>query len=153
MKAKIRQCQVNRKIITEAVVAVSVLAPLMAKAQTGWTLAQCREHFGREFSSDDSTYYFHVGPWGRGLGEHVYITFDPDGTVGGIQWLKLDGKAFSEAEVQKRLRKASNITWERATNHEPDELKWVGIQHGKVVFDANEGDNGRGTYILSISTR
>src|ERR1700746_1599950 len=104
----------------------------------GWTLAQCGEHFGREFSSDESIYYFHVRPCGRGLGEHVCITFDRDGTVGGIQWLKLDGKAFSEGEIQKRLREASNITWERTTNHESDELNWVGIQHSKVIFDANE---------------
>lgn len=131
----------------------AITIPLIAKAQMGWTLAQCREHFGREFDSDGSTYYFHIGPWGRGLGEHVYISFDPDGTVGGIEWLKLDGTAFSEAEIQKHLREASNITWQRPVDHEPGESNWVGIQHGKIIFDANESDNGRGIYILSITTR
>jgi len=131
----------------------AAIAPFMAEAQMGWSLAQCRERFVREFDSNGDTYYFHVGPWGRGLGEHVYISFDPDGTVGGIQWLKLDGRAFSEAEIRKRLEEASPITWRRTPNHEPGELNWVGIQHGKIIFDANEGDNGRGTYILSITTR
>jgi hypothetical protein len=60
---------------------------------------------------DGDTHYFHVGPFGRGLGEHIYLTFDPDGTVGAIPWLKLDGKAFSEAEVRQHLREASRVTW------------------------------------------
>jgi hypothetical protein len=83
-----------------------------AQAQMGWTLQRCREHFGSEFMPHDGdTHYFHVGPFGRGLGEHIYLTFDPDGTVGAIPWLKLDGKAFSEAEVRQHLREASRVTW------------------------------------------
>lgn len=130
------------------------LLTVSAKAQMGWTLQQCREHFGQEFMpATDGTHYFHVGPFGRGLGEHVYLTFDPDGTVGGIQWVKLDGKAFSEHEIQQRLREASRLTWKRTSSHEPGELNWTGEQNGKVIFDANEADNGRGTYLLTITTR
>lgn len=70
----------------------------------GWTLRKCRDHFGAEFMpATDDTHYFHVGPLGRGLGEHVYLTFDPDGTVGGIQWVKLDGKA----SLKQRFNSAS----------------------------------------------
>jgi len=79
----------------------------MAKAQMGWKLAQCREHFGREFSSDESIYYIHVGPWGRGLGQHVYITFDPDGTVGGIQWLRLSLKNVLDKPLKQTPQKAA----------------------------------------------
>ena len=95
----------------------------------------------------------HVGPWGRGLGENIYISFDPDGTVGTIHWIKLDGDAFSEAEIQQRLRVASHVSWQRRTDHDTGELNWVGVQNGRVIFDANEADNGQGAYILSISTR
>jgi hypothetical protein len=124
-----------------------------AQAQMGWTLQRCREHFGPEFMSPaGDTHYFHVGPFGRGLGEHVYLTFDPDGTVGGIQWVKLDGKAFSEAEVQQRLKKASRVSWTRSADHESGELSRIGEQNGKTIFDANENDNGRGTYFLTITT-
>ena len=119
----------------------------------GWTLQQCRGHFGAEFMAPSGdTHYFHLGPFGRGLGEHVYISFDPDGTVGSIQWLKLDGKAFSEAEVQQRLREASRVSWERSPYHEDGELNWIGKQNGEVIFEANEADNGRKTYILTITT-
>ena len=139
------------KLIT---ILAACLLSVNARAQMGWTLQQCREHFGPEFMpASGDTHCFHVGPFGRGLGEHVYITFDPDGTVGAIQWVKLNGEAFSEAEIQKCLREASRVTWERTPNHEPGELNWTGKQNGKVIFDANEADNGRGIYFLTITTR
>jgi hypothetical protein len=78
-----------------------------AHAQIGWTLEQCRERIGQEFQpASGDTHYFHVGPWRRGLGEHIYLSFDPDDTVGTIQWVKLDGEAFSEAEIQRRLKRS-----------------------------------------------
>jgi hypothetical protein len=125
-----------------------------AHAQIGWTLEQCRERIGPEFhAANGDTHYFHVGPWGRGLGENIYISFDPDGTVGTIQWIKLDGEAFSEAEIQQRLRVASHVTWQRRNDHDTGELNWIGVQNRKVIFDANEADNGQGAYVLTISTR
>jgi hypothetical protein len=125
-----------------------------AQAQIGWTLKQCRERIGLEFhAANGDTHYFHVGPWGRGLGEHIYISFDPDGTVGTIQWIKLDGEAFSEAEIQSRLREASHVDWQRRTDHDAGQLNWLGMQNGKVIFDANEADNRQGAYVLTISTR
>jgi hypothetical protein len=137
-------------LIFTALLSLSVAA----HAQIGWTLEQCRERIGPEFqAANGDTHYFHVGPWGRGLGEHIYISFDPDDTVGTIQWLKLDGEAFSEAEIQERLREASHVTWQRRNDHDTGELNWIGVQNRKVIFDANEADNGRGTYILTISTR
>jgi hypothetical protein len=33
------------------------------------------------------------------------------------------------------------------------ELDWTGEQNGKVIFDANERDYGRGTWFLTITTR
>ena len=126
---------------------------IAAHAQMGWSLEQCRERIGPEFhAANGDTHYFHVGLWGRGLGEHIYISFDPDDTVGTIQWIKLDGEAFSEAEIQQRLREASHVSWQRG-DHDTGELNWIGVQNRKVIFDANEADNGRGAYVLTISTR
>lgn len=159
---------------------LSTLTPAMAFAQMGWTLAQCRQHFGKEFQYDDhdGTYSFHLGPWGpkqtlhygegvegfavymQGLSylfpndscRQIDITFDPDGTVGKIDWIK-SRSAFSESEIQQRLREASRVTWQRTANSEAGELNWVGMQHGKIIFDANESDNGRGLWHLTITTR
>ena len=63
------------------------------------------------------------------------------------------GEAFSEAEIQERLREASRVTWKRTPNYEPGELNWTGEQNGKIIFDANEANNGRGIYLLTIPTR
>jgi hypothetical protein len=79
----------NKKMI---IILVACFFAANAHAQMGWTLQQCREHFGPEFMPPDGdTHYFHVGPFERGLGEHVYLTFDPDGTVGTIASVKLNG--------------------------------------------------------------
>jgi hypothetical protein len=104
---KVQECFMMKPL---TILAACFLA-VNARAQMGWTLQQCREHFGPEFMpANGDIHYFHVGPVGRGSGEHVYITFDPDGTVGAIQWVKLNGEAFSEAEIQERLREASRVT-------------------------------------------
>jgi hypothetical protein len=135
-------------------VAGSLTIIASAHAQMGWTLPQCRARFGQEFlPPDGNTHYFHVGPFGQGQGEHVYLGFDPDGTVGSIRWLKLNGRAFSEAEIQERLHEDSRINWSRVNRDDPDELNLVGTQNGRVIFYANEGNNGRGIYILTITTK
>jgi hypothetical protein len=142
----------SMKTITLIFVAMLGLS-IAAHAQMGWSLEQCRLRIGPEYhASNGETHYFHIGPWGRGLGEQLYLSFDPDDTVGTIQWIKLDGEAFSEAEIQQRLREASNVSWQRG-NHDTGELNWIGMQNRQVIFDANEADNGRGVYVLSISTR
>jgi hypothetical protein len=146
----------NRQFMKTIILIFAAMSALLtaAHAQIGWTLKQCRERIGPELhAADGDTHYFHIGPWGRGLGEQICISFDPDGTVGKIQWVKLDGEAFSEAEIQQRLREASHVSWQRGRDHDTGELSWIGVQNGKVIFDANEADNGQGAYVLTISTR
>jgi hypothetical protein len=65
------------------------------------------------------------------------------------------GQGFSEVEVQQHLREASRVTWKRVnpTPNESGELSWTGEQNDKVIFDAEEDDNGRGTVFLTITTR
>jgi hypothetical protein len=138
-------------MLTLATLASMVMS---AHAQMGWTLDQCRRHFGQEFlPAEGDNHYFHVGPTGTGKGEHVYIRLDPDGTVGNIAWLKMDGKAFSESEIQKHLKDASRVAWLRNSNSEEGQLHWSGYQNGKAIFEANEGNNGRGIWVLTISTK
>jgi hypothetical protein len=145
-------CDFMKTIIL--ICAASAGLSVAAHAQIGWTLEQCRGRIGPEFhAANGETHYFHVSPWGRGLGENICISFDPDGTVGTIQWIKLDGDAFSEAEIQQRFRVASHVTSQRRNDHYTGELNWIGGQNGKVIFDASEADNGQGAYVLTISTR
>jgi hypothetical protein len=120
-------CEFMKKLVLICAALLSL--SVAAHAQIGWTLEQCRERIGPEFdAANGETHYFHVGPLGRGLGEHIYISLDPDGTVGTIQWIKLDGEAFSEAEIQQRLRVASHVTWQRLNDHDTGELNWIGVQ-------------------------
>jgi hypothetical protein len=112
-----------------------------------------------ESDRNENTYYFQLNfhsHISEGLhfwsGRQIWLTFDPDGTVGEIQWLKFGG-AFSEAEIQQHLRDASRVTWKRKPFSQEGELDWTWEQNGKVIFDANEGDNGRGTWFLTITTR
>jgi len=147
-------------------VAAFALAIGNVKAQMGWTLEQCRSHFG-QCEIEGSTAYFRLNAKSyiveglhRWSGRQVWLTFDPDGAVGKIQWLKAPGsvytgEGFSEAEVQQHLREASRVSWKRVNPvpNEEGELSWTGEQHGKVIFDANEDDNGRGTVFLTITTR
>jgi hypothetical protein len=142
--------------------------------EMGWTLDQCRQHFGSECGVDGVTYRFHLGPWGPPVpqepysAEHYYrsvdhtfgnpatsrlveFTLDPDGTVGKIVWMKAFN-GFPEAEVQQHLREASGVNWERTGPDENGFVSWVGKQHGKIIFNATESDNGRGTWFLEITT-
>jgi hypothetical protein len=70
----------------------------------------------------------------------------------------LDGKPFSEAEIKQRLKEASGVTWKRVPygRRTPEydwqavgKLNWIG---GDWIFRANENDNGRGSYYLTIWT-
>jgi hypothetical protein len=130
-----------------------------AYSQIGWKLDRCRQRFGRESDRSENTYYFklHYHPF-TSDGIHYFsglilvLTFDPDGTVGQIEWWQ-SGSAFSEAEIQQHLQDASRVTWKRKPFSEEDNLDWTGEQNGRIIFDANEGNNGRNMWILSITTR
>jgi hypothetical protein len=54
-------------------------------------------------------------------GRQISLTVDPDGTVGGIQWLKF-GSPFSETEIQQHLQDASRVTWERKPSSQKENL-------------------------------
>jgi len=131
---------------------------ITANAQIGWTLNQCRQKFGMDINPDMNVRHFKLNYNAYvfdGLhslsGRQIWLTFDPDGTVGGIQWLKF-GSPFSETEIQQHLQDASRVTWERKPSSQEGKLDWTGEQNRKIIFDANEADNGRGTWFLTITT-
>jgi hypothetical protein len=130
-----------------------------AYSQIGWKLDRCRQRFGKERDRDENIYYFGVNyhPYtSDGLhyfsGLQLLLTFDPDGTVGKIEWCK-SGSAFSEAEIKHLLQDASRVTWKRKPFSEEDNLDWTGEQNGRVIFDANEEDTFLRMWILTITTR
>jgi hypothetical protein len=137
----------KRFLITLAI--ASAMLATTAHAQMGWTLSKCKTVFGQPYENNEQTYRFWFPT------RQIWLTFDPDGTVGKIDWLKF-GHAFSEAEIQQHLREASNVTWRRVEKPETsefDSLFWEGLQIGSVIFEASEGSNGRGTWFLEIKTR
>ena len=138
-----------------------------AQAQIGWTLAQCRKHFGHELWMEDDGPTF-------GIGYHYYtreenldrdapafyfpgllltVTFDSDGTVGKIWWRKCGD--FSNQEIQQLLRRSSAVSWSPAPDSPSDAFsvfnpkteevddqerptQWVGEHNGVILFDAIE---------------
>jgi hypothetical protein len=173
-----------------------ILTANLYAGQMGWTLQQCQERFGPEFTpaagtdsyrfsdhmpywhssqaprvvghtaygdplyaadgeSGGDTHYFHAGAC------DVYFNFYPDGTVGAIQWVRLDGKPFSETELHQRLKEAAAVHWQRVPNgrrtpeydwQTAEKRNWVGWFKGNPIFRASEADNGRGVYYLTIWT-
>jgi hypothetical protein len=134
-----------------------------SQAQIGWTLAQCRKHFGHELSwplDDDPTartfgIKFHPHQERvRGFdGRLLYMGFDPDGTVGKIKWSKFGGE-FSAEEMNRLLGRASAVYWRPVSVHnEYEDARWVGEQNGKIIFDAVEDNNEMGGWFLTITTR
>jgi hypothetical protein len=131
----------RKALLTLAAASLLVTA---AHAQIGWTLAQCREHFGQELNIPPANNGWHdEGDW------HVFkigsetasIAFDPDGTVGYIEWEKIDHSAYSMAEIERHLREASHAIWKRTPygrrtpefkNQCVAKFNWVGIQNGEV---------------------
>jgi hypothetical protein len=89
----------------------------LAQAQIGWTLDQCRKHFGHESSErcpldDDPTIrtfslhvHFHADGHRGFDGRFLYLGFDPDGTVGKIIWWKWGGE-FSDEEIKPPVKRS-----------------------------------------------
>jgi hypothetical protein len=149
-----------------------------ARAQMGWTLAQCRQHFGHELWMEDDgpafgiKYHYYTreenlardAPAFYFPGLLVTVTFDSDGTVGKIWWRKCGD--FSDREINQLLKSSSGVSWSPAPDsptsdwREVEEEKerptqWIGKHNGKIIFDAVEEfspfDGGHDN--LTITTR
>lgn len=137
-------------LLVAALVTLGGLIP--ARAQIGWRLPQVEQYFGERgerkgLFEGRTVYSFHTPAY------DVRVGFDADGTVGFIGWMKTeedDGNntdaKFTEAEVQRLLRFASNVEWKRGpdTFGNNDDLfgaTWIGYFRGKPTFKA-EIQNG-----------
>jgi hypothetical protein len=121
------------------------------------TLAQCRQHFGRELTevyTDPGELAFGIkyrhympeedAPRNGFEGLLVRVMFDSDGTVGRIQYEK--NNPFSHQEIERLLKSASAVEWRGVPSHprewsneevnEP--TRWVGEHNGVILFDAAE---------------
>lgn len=98
-----------------------------ARAQIGWTLAQCRQHFGHELWMEDDGPVFGIKFHHYTVKENVEIrdapafsydgilftvTFDSDGTVGKIWWRR--SGQFSNQEIKELLKRSSAVAWNPA---------------------------------------
>jgi hypothetical protein len=148
-----------------------------AQAQIGWTIDQCRKHFGHELWIDSGGVTFGIkyrhytpqenvgkrdAPAFSYDGRLITVTFDSDGTVGKIIW-KRSGD-FSDREIAQLLKSASAVSWRAVPNSPPSDCdserrsattQWVGEQHGVILFDAYEECNpfDGGHDSLTITTR
>jgi hypothetical protein len=110
------------------VILLAFAGSFTANAQIGWTLNHCRQKFGMDTDPDMNVRHFKLNynayvsdglhSWS---GRQISLTVDPDGTVGGIQWLKF-GSPFSETEIQQHLQDASRVTWERKPSSQKENL-------------------------------
>jgi hypothetical protein len=149
------------------------------RAQIGWTLAQCRKHFGHEIGEADSRgvhtfgikYRYYTpkenveerdAPAFSFDGILVGVTLDSDGTVGSVRFHR--SGSFSNQEIKELLKRSSAVSWSpapfspmsdwfREEGQRP--IEWVGEHNGAILFDAVEDfdlfDGGHD--YLTVTTR
>jgi hypothetical protein len=127
---------------TPVVVATLMLALVLcsrADAQIGWTEAQCRKVYGQGIvppKHPDSISYT--------SGQLTVITHANDkGTIDYVAYVKLKtGESFTQAEIQKLLRKnVGTLEW-RAEKPIGLSLKWTGYNtQGQAVLVALYDDS------------
>jgi hypothetical protein len=140
------------KLFLLATALLTLAETITAKAQIGWRLPRLQQYFDQRGERTGTFqgrifYSFHTPAY------DVRVGFDADGTVGFIGWMKTeedDGdnpKAkFTEPEVERLLRFASNVEWRRGPDTLGDSIAlfgatWIGYFRGKPTFKA-EIQNG-----------
>jgi hypothetical protein len=114
-----------------------------SKAQIGWTLNQCRKHWGRESSIEhhylDESHTTSSTIYVFGFGSQIEkeVTFDQQGKVNDVYY----SDWFADEELLKipaLLAREEGVTWET----DPDKSVtsrhhyWIGKKDGVVVFHA-----------------
>jgi hypothetical protein len=145
-----------------------------ARAKMGWTLEQCRKHFGHELWMEDDgptfgiKYHYYTreeniardAPAFYFPGLLLTVTFDSDGTVGKIWWRKCG--EFSDREIKQLLKSSSAVSWSPAPDSPNNDwceqqrpTHWLGKQNGVILFDAQEECTpmGGGHDNLTVTTR
>jgi hypothetical protein len=159
-----------------------LLFPFTAVSQIGWTLAQCRKHFGHELWMEDAGPAFGIKYHHYTLEENLErdapafsfdgllltVSFDSDGTVGKIWWRK--SGEWSDQEIQQLLKSSSAVSWRPdrrlgnwqifySDNDSEEQSQrpshWVGVHNGVILFDAIRefSEMGGGHDNLTVTTR
>jgi hypothetical protein len=149
-----------KRLLIALTAGLFAVIPVPAHAQIGWTLQQCRSHYGKEFATDIA--YMHLGETNRfqskvyGIMCDIYVERAYDlfnEKVWNVQYLNIsNGKPFPIEVVKKLLRdNFPALTWtQQPTNKDAgdeDEFPW---SSGTPGITAVEESNGRGTWILTI---
>jgi hypothetical protein len=145
------------------ILTVASLSFANAHAQIGWTLDQCRKHWGRESiatyhleSLNDTTYSF----GSKDFGIHKDVTLDSQGKVNNVCYSSNGGDSQGARsgllKIPRLLAREEGIIWER----DPDESYtsrheyFIGKKDGVAVFHARyfSGKTGESLHVLPIES-
>jgi hypothetical protein len=128
-----------------------------ANAQIGWTLDQCRKHWGWESIStyhleslNDTTYGF----GSEDAGIYKEVTLDPQGKVNDVMYTSNGGGRYDDKpsllDIPGLLAIQAGIIWRK----DPDSRCLLGKKDGVVVFHADyfSGNTGESLHIAPIET-
>jgi hypothetical protein len=140
----------------KTILTLMVLASV-AKAQIGWTLDQCRKHWGRESIStyflkslNNTTYGF----GSEDAGIYKEVALDPQGKVNNVMYTSNGGGRYDDKpsllDIPGLLAIESGIIWGK----EPGSRILLGKKDGVVVFHADyfSGKYGESLHVLPIDS-
>lgn len=143
----------------KASLALAALIILCAQgnAQIGWTLEECKQHYGKLVSEPTKNidpgvtqYHFKSGAF------DLYVRISASShLVTAMYYSKLDRSPFSMAEISRLLKEnGAGLNWSEQKEEQPvssDQKSWIGEKNGKTILSASyrlmEEDEG---YVLNI---
>jgi hypothetical protein len=144
--------QGTNKMISKTVLLLMAVASLLmtnkASAHIGWTLDQCKKHYGEPAevhpeNADDTVknYLFHNVVWGPGLPYEISAEFS-NGTCVVISYYHPNFEQFTSKEIENLVSVSSNgYIWTR-TRTTSKEIDYSAHLDGKVAFQAFYGFKG-----------
>jgi hypothetical protein len=129
---------------------IASLSLANAHSQIGWTLEQCRKHWGREISSPFTTYSF----GSEDVGIYKEVTLDSQGKVNDVMYTSNGGGRYdnkpSLLDIPGLLAIETGIIWEK----DPDSRCLLGKKDGVIVFHARyfSGKTGESLHVAPIET-
>jgi hypothetical protein len=126
----------------------------VAHAQFGWTLDQCRKHWGKEIPSTFATYSF--GPKDLVTGIQIEVTLDAQYKANEVWYSSSGGGRYdnkpSLLDIPGLLATEAGIVWEK----DPDRPNgcFLGKKDGVVVFHARyfSGKTGESLHVAPIES-
>jgi hypothetical protein len=121
-----------------------------AHAQIGWTIEQCRKHWGRE----NNSYLYETNTVYRfGSKIEKEVIFDEGGKVKDVTYSVLGG--WGVLKVPALLAREEGVTWERDPDRDNWRAQyWIGKKDGVVLFHARyyNGKTGESLHVTPIES-